>query len=151
MYYEVWNETYNDVEEIPIRPCTLQDFGIDSNNETKQQFFKADIGKVEEFKRKINILQCMTEPVNLVGNWNTETAKVLEFYFEKCDSEKRETCKSEEEVQEWMKDKYLILAYNRQLFMTDKFGEKRFKKNSYLDWLPVDIETNIMNRYNIQI
>lgn len=23
MYYEVWNETYNDVEEIPIRPCTL--------------------------------------------------------------------------------------------------------------------------------
>jgi len=151
MYYEVWNETYNDVEEIPIRPCTLQDFGIDSNNETKQQFFKADIGKVEEFKRKINILQCMTEPVNLVGNWNTETAKVLEFYFEKCDSEKRETCKSEEEVQEWMKDKYLILAYNRQLFMTDKFGEKRFKKNSYLDWLPVDIETKIMNRYNIQI
>lgn len=93
----------------------------------------------------------MTEPVNLVGNWNTETAKVLEFYFEKCDSEKRETCKSEEEVQEWMKDKYLILAYNRQLFMTDKFGEKRFKKNSYLDWLPVDIETKIMNRYNIQI
>lgn len=151
MYYEVWNETYNDVEEIPIRPCTLQDFGIDANNETKQQFFKADIGKVEEFKRKINILQCMTEPVNLVGNWNTETAKVLEFYFEKCDSEKRETCKSEEEVQEWMKDKYLILAYNRQLFMTDKFGEKRFKKNSYLDWLPVDIETKIMNRYNIQI
>jgi hypothetical protein len=151
MYYEVWNETYNDVEEIPIRPCTLQDFGIDANNETKQQFFKADIGKVEEFKRKINILQCMTEPVNLVGNWNTESAKVLEFYFEKCDSEKRETCKSEEEVQEWMKDKYLILAYNRQLFMTDKFGEKRFKKNSYLDWLPVDIETNIMNRYNIQI
>jgi hypothetical protein len=71
--------------------------------------------------------------------------------FERCDSKKRKTCKSESEVKEWMKDKYLILAYNKQQFLQDKFGDERFEKTSTIDWLPLDISNTVMNRYSIQI
>jgi hypothetical protein len=69
--------------------------------------------------------------------------------FEKCDSTKRKTCKSDEEVKEWMKDKYFIIAYNKQIFNSQKFGDEKFSKYSTIDWHPMDIKNEIVNRYSI--
>jgi hypothetical protein len=59
--------------------------------------------------------------------------------FDQCDRKQRNTCKSEEEVKEWMKDKYLIIAYNKQMFNSRKFGDEKFSKYSTIEWLPFDI------------
>ena len=59
--------------------------------------------------------------------------------FDKCDRKQRKTCKSDEEVREWMKDKYLIIAYNKQMFNSRKFGDEKFSKYSTLEWFPMDI------------
>lgn len=149
MYYESWNETSESFEQILTRPCTLQDFGIDMQPGDNAIFFGADLNKIDEFKRKIGIMQCNDQPVNFVGNWNTQTAQVLEFYFERCDSDERPSCKPDVEVKEWMKDKYLLLGYNRQLFQNDKFDDNRFQRISFLDWLPLDVNSQTMNRFNI--
>jgi hypothetical protein len=44
--------------------------------------------------------------------------------FEKCDQTVRTTCKKETEVKEWLKKKYLLIAYNKNTFVTDEFKER---------------------------
>ena len=76
---------------------------------------------------------------------------MAEIYFEKCDKSKRKTCKSDAEVKQWMRDKHLMFVYNRQIFQTDEFGDKKFRYESYIDWIPLNVEASTMNRYSVQI
>jgi hypothetical protein len=69
--------------------------------------------------------------------------------FERCDRTKRKTCKSDAQVKEWMKDKHLIFVYNRQLFNSDKFGEETFDKQSYMDWIPLDVVNTVLHHYTV--
>ena len=39
---------------------------------------------------------------------------------------------------EWLKDKYIIFLYNRQIFNSLGFKEKKYTKESYIDWYPID-------------
>ena len=150
LYYEAWDSESDNLIPVKTRPCRPEDFQLDGAT-ADPKFYEAERSKVNEFKRKMNILKCTEEPLNLVGNFQTETAKIALVMFERCDPKKRKTCKSEAEVKLWMQDKYLILAYNRQQFNQQKFGEERFAKTSYVDWLPLDINNLVMNRYSIQV
>ena len=49
-------------------------------------------------------LQCIDDQIELHGDFNTATAKLLFLAFVSCDKTKRKTCKSEKEVKEWLKD-----------------------------------------------
>ena len=121
-YYETWNNTHDIFTEIQSRPCTAEDFGIANEHLSEgergeshddQTFFTADSFKTDEFRRKMNALRCFEEPIELIGNFQTAVAQVLFFFFEKCDPLTRTTCKPEEEVKEWMKDKYILFGYNK--------------------------------------
>ena len=48
----------------------------------------------------------------------------------KCSGE--DYCKSEEEIDQFVRDKYLILYMNRVRFNADSFGEESIVKESYL-------------------
>ena len=73
-------------------------------------------------------LQCIDEPLKLYGDWNTASAQVLFFAFHPCDKETRKTCKSPEEIKEWLGDKYMLIAYNKYVFEQDGFHERTFTK-----------------------
>lgn len=68
--------------------------------------------------------------MSLSGNWNSQEASVLMVGFEKCDPEVRSTCKPHHEVKQWLKDKYILMVYNKQNFVTDGFGQKLFERYS---------------------
>ena len=75
-YYEYWDGDGNNYN-VPIksRPCTAADFGLDPENELdSRDFHNVKPNKLKEFKRKLNALWCVDEPITLFGNWNTETA-----------------------------------------------------------------------------
>lgn len=75
MYYEYWDNDQDVLIPVDTRPCTADDFQMDTTSPTANaKFFKADETKVNEFRRKMNILKCTKEPLNLIGNWNTGTA-----------------------------------------------------------------------------
>ena len=42
------------------------------------------------------------ESLDLFGNYDSSAAKNLIVAFEKCDPEKRNDCKSEQEITEWL-------------------------------------------------
>ena len=67
-------------------------------------------------------MKCMNDPdFALHGNFNTDTAQNLMVVFEKCDRELRYDCKSEEEIAEWMQQKYILILENFKRFVPHKF------------------------------
>ena len=71
------------------------------------------------------------------------------IFLEKCDKKVRKTCKSDDEVKEWLKDKYVMLGYNQQLFNSEEFKEKTFTKKMWLDWIPINIHDSLLHTYRI--
>ena len=58
-------------------------------------------------------MNCIDEPLSIYGTQTTTKGKLLLFEFIKCDPKVRLTCKTDSEVEEWLKNKYLVLAYNK--------------------------------------
>ena len=96
-------------------------------------------------------LQCIDEPLKLYGDWNTATAQVLFFAFHPCDKKTRDTCKSPKEINEWLGNKYMLIAYNKYVFEQDGFKERTFTKFAYLDWIAYDTYTPRITPISIEI
>ena len=95
-------------------------------------------------------MKCVDQPISTYGNFQTESAKILLIIFERCDHGLRKTCKSDEELKNWLKDKYLVFAYNKQVFNSTGFKEKAINKYAWIDWLPFDINNSMLTPYTIQ-
>jgi len=58
-------------------------------------------------------LMCSDDNLKLRGDWDSPIGSQFIIQFEKCDnSTANGTCKSDEEIREWMKSKYLYLLIN---------------------------------------
>jgi len=88
--------------------------------------------------------------VRVSGNWDSYSAQNLVMQLEKCDPEKRSTCKSDEFIKKWVSDKYLLMTYNNERFNAGMYGKPRFTKEQTLEWLNIDRENQIMRRYLVQ-
>ena len=67
-------------------------------------------------------MKCIREDYQILGNFNTNMASNLMVVFEKCDPTQR-SCKSEEEIEKWMRFKYILILLNEKLFIQHEFGE----------------------------
>lgn len=113
LFYENWNATSNVNATIKQRPCKEEDFNFEGN-ENDSLFYHTDPTKTNDIKRKLNALQCVDEQVKLTGNFDTEEAQVVGVLFLKCDTIARKTCKTDAQVKEWLKEKFLLLVYNKK-------------------------------------
>ena len=55
--------------------------------------------------------------MRLFGNYDTGVANNLMIVFEKCDPQKNDFCKSEEEIYEWLSFKYFVVIENSKRFI----------------------------------
>jgi hypothetical protein len=119
--------------------------------EGNQKFFYPLKEKTNELHNVIDSgkLQCIDEPIELYGDFNTASAKILFLTFVSCNKTQRKTCKSDREVKEWLKDKYLVMAYNKYTFISDEYKERSFKYQSALDWFPIDIAGSIIYPFKV--
>lgn len=77
----------------------------EQENNNENQFFYPLVDNELAFKDAVDgqKLMCIDEDVELYGDFNTANGKILFLGFVKCDTTKRNTCKSEKEVNEWLK------------------------------------------------
>lgn len=86
--------------------------------------------------------------MKLWGNYDTGDAKNFMIVFEKCkNATSSVTCKSNEDINKWMKSKYLITLLNQKKFVQHKFDEERIDRHSTLTWYPLnpDARTDYAN------
>lgn len=105
-------------------------------------------------------MKCIEKPYELWGDYNSDVTQNLMVVFEKCDdrpksefaesesaSEGNETkvkCKSEAEIDEWMKQKYLLVQQNEKKYShhADDFSE-RLQKHSIISQHPLSVDVRV--------
>ncbi len=67
--------------------------------------------------------------------------------FDRCDAEKRAKiglkCKSETEIDEWLRFKYIIVRENTKQFVQHKFEDERIDETSKITWYPISAVNRI--------
>ena len=75
---------------------------------------------------------------------------MLVFLFERCDQTVlNNTCKSDAEFYAYAKKSHFLFVYNKENFISDEFGLKKFQKYPVIDWITIDIGTPKINPYSI--
>ena len=84
------------------------------------------------------MLKCITDDkTKIKGNYNTHIAQNLMVVFEKCDIKTQKACKSEEEISEWMQNKYILTLTNIKSFIQYEFFEDSIAETSQIQWFPL--------------
>ena len=84
--------------------------------------------------------RCIDEKDRFIsGNFNTKSASQIRVYLNKCQG--KDYCKTEEEINKFIKGKYLIVYVNEIRFDAQFYGEESIIKESRMDWLRVS--TNV--------
>ena len=104
---------------LKTRPCTYADIDWDGTDENAQ-FYKPANGFSRDVNTYWNTLQCIDDPIALVGNFNTAVATQLLITFEVCRDPVGTPipkCKDYETViKPWMRQKYLFTLENSAVF-----------------------------------
>ena len=70
------------------------------------------------------------------------------MFFKKC--HKRDDCKTEEEVAEFMKDKYLLLLSNQIRFDSSQYSEESIVPESRLLWLNTSNKSQLEQTFYVK-
>lgn len=54
----------------------------------------------------------MNQDIMLLGNFNSDTAQLVNVELAYCDPTTRSTCKTQAETTEWLKDKFFYIVIN---------------------------------------
>jgi hypothetical protein len=140
--------------ELPTRPCTMADFGLDDYQDgdtlerltdfTKNMtdipgtFFTPVQHQIYYFMTYGHKMKCMDQPLKVQGNYDSWKARNFALVFEKCDNTvEGHTCEPEEVITDWLAGTYVVVVENNWTFRQDEYGEKKLTPDCYFYWHPV--------------
>ena len=81
----------------------------------------------------------MDEALPIRGHYNTLKAETPTIILRKCDSTKRSTCKSDQEINEWLNGKFIFTIENNWKFNATSYDpEYRLEKQSKFRWFSLN-------------
>ena len=102
-------------------------------------FFKPESSRIEWFETYSPKLWCLDQPPDLRGNYDTTAARTVVINVYKCNPSVRDTCKSEEEIDDFIRGKYIIILENNYKFKQENYSrEDRVMKRSEMHFIPLD-------------
>ena len=127
-FLKSWGENapYNDTfHEIGSHYCDSAEFNDVLGKNANSNFYPIAPSYEGDVIRYGHRLKCLDDPehdLRLWGNYNTNSTANLVVALVKCDNNTASvTCKSEEEINEWLTFKYFTTIWNNKQFKHDKF------------------------------
>ena len=94
--------------------------------------FEASRDEVSFYSKKLN---CVNEAdLRIYGDYNSYKAQLFNIQFVKC-HDKPGFCKSDEEISEFLRNKYILLFYNQVRFDAKYYGSESIIAESRIKWL----------------
>ena len=85
--------------------------------------------------------RCIDDEISIMGNFDSNAAQQFVIQFEKCDrTVENNTCKTDEEINAYLEDKFIMILHNERRFMAKAVGsiDEVIVKESRLVWIPID-------------
>ena len=89
------------------------------------------------------------DDLEIYGSFSSQKAKLLRVYLELCHGEEN-SCASENEIVEYMKDKYLLFLTNQIRFDSKEYSEESIVKESRVDWIRVSTKQPFEQPYSVK-
>ena len=100
--------------------CSREELGLTENKDAAKFMPTIESQRtfVDTYQKKFICLN--EEDLFLYGDYDSANASQFEIQLIKCTN--RDDCKSEEEIREYFRQKFILLMYNQIRFDTDEFG-----------------------------
>ena len=100
-------------------------------------------------------LKCITEKIQLNGDYNSDSATNLVVVFDLCDPEKRNDCQPKSHILDWLDEKYIITLENEKKFEENNI-QKGVMHQATLRWFPMSASVRqdsvrMINRGQIEL
>ena len=162
--YQHWGGTdvpTETAEEVPTYPCTTEQLGLHPNGTLSGepgQFYPVRPDSEEDVTYRFRKLRCFREERLVVhGDYNSARTRNLVLALELCDQEKRtkegdpRRCKSDEEINRWLRGKYLVLYHNSRRFRVEEYGEGKIVEESRTRYIPLNSQLREDYVYKVQL
>ena len=105
-------EVYVRKNIIPSHICTKEELGLEGDN---SNFFPLFTGQLNQLKNYHKKFRCTAkEEMKVFGDWNSKFARLIDITLTKCTG--HTYCKTENEIKDWLKNKFFVLMYNKIRF-----------------------------------
>ena len=85
-------------------------------------------GLVEFYHKKFKCIKA--EDMYVQGNFDTSAARLVNARLNRCVNSPDLTCKSEEEITEFFRNKFIYLLYNEKSFDSEKYQHESIVKQA---------------------
>ena len=81
------------------------------------------------------------DALELNGDWDSEKARTIQINLKKCQG--YEYCKTDEQITQFMKGKYLLLLSNQIRFDSDLYGIESILPESRIMWISISTQMQL--------
>ena len=150
-----WGIDENEVsfwKRTPIKThaCTPEDLNSLEEPSETSVFYPLKQQRRSEVRNYMKQFKCLDSPeeLSIHGNYNSADASLFMLAITKCTG--RLDCKSDEEITEFLKGKFVGLYYNRKNFDARGFRDDAFVSQSDLLWVPISSQNSEQALFNIK-
>ena len=97
---------------IPSHICSKEELGIEGDNSLFFPLFEGQVNQLKTYQKKF--LCIAKEEMRVFGDWNSKYARIIDITLTKCHG--HTYCKEEHEIKTWLRDKFLLMMYNKIRF-----------------------------------
>ena len=132
--------------------CTSEELGLTdskSENVSNGHFFPIHEKSVEVIKLYKKKLLCIDkEESTLFGDYNSLAARTITVQLKKCHG--KVYCKSDEEINKFIRDKYLLMLNNQIRLDSSKYGAESIIMESRITWFRISTMARLEYPYRVQ-
>ena len=141
LVYKKWGVGYDATffEPIEKRLCTAEELGMGPQgySSPEAKFYPMNENHRHYVTRDMQKLYCVDEILELHGDYNSGFVTHFGIHLEKCNPSVRSDCKSDEEITQWLKRKFIITIRNNERFSPQDYSEDKVVQESVFTWHPV--------------
>ena len=98
-----------------------------------------------------NKFMCIDENLVIKGSYNSIRAQNFAIIFAKCTESETRECASEQEMQRFFRQKYILTLQNNSYLNLEEYGADKIVKSSSLVWNPINIQLKQESVHKIEV
>lgn len=124
--------------KLKSHKCSRAELGLELK-EDETLMFPIQANFKKDFEVYHSQFLCVDrEDLHIFGDYNTQSAKLFNIQFIKCHD--RPDCKKEDEIIQFLRNKFIATVYNEITFNANERGAQSLNRASRLVWNPINTQ-----------
>ena len=131
------------IEEVKTHTCTKEELGLEGKSSAFLPITKNAVPSVEIHQKKFLCID--REELRMYGDYNSDKARLINIQLVRCHdggyfAENGITCKSQDQITDFLRNKFLLMLYNQKRFAPGAFKDQSIVEEARLLWTMVNTQ-----------